>query len=37
MLSISNNNQADVIEAFIHTSKYLDGMLNLTICISNKW
>ena len=37
MLSISDNNQANVIEAFNSSSKYLDYMLNLTICMSNKW
>ena len=37
MLSISDNNPADVIEAFKPTSKYLDDMLNLTIRIWNKW
>ena len=37
MLSISDNNQADVIEAFNSSSKYIDGMLNLTIRISNNW
>ena len=28
MLSLSNNNQVDVIEAFNSTSRYLDGFLN---------
>ena len=37
MLSISDNNQADSIEAFNPSSIYLDDMLNLTIRISNKW
>ena len=29
MLSPSDNNQADVIEAFVSTSRYLDGLLNI--------
>ena len=29
MSSLSGNNQADVIEAFNSTSKYLDGLLNI--------
>ena len=29
MLSLSDNNQADVVEAFISTSSYLDDMLNI--------
>ena len=29
MLSLSDNNQADIIEAFNCTSRYLDDMLNL--------
>ena len=29
MLSLSNNNQAGVIEAFNSTSRYLDGLLNI--------
>ena len=28
MLSLSDNNQADVFEAFNSTSRYLDGLLN---------
>ena len=28
MLSLSDNNQADVVEAFNSTSKYLDDLLN---------
>ena len=27
MLSLSDNNQADIIEAFISTSRYLDDLL----------
>ena len=33
MLSLSDNNQADVIEAFNSTSRYPDGLLN----IDNHW
>ena len=29
MLSLSDNNQADVVEAFISTSRYLDDFLNI--------
>ena len=29
MLSLSDNNQADVTEAFNCTSKYLDDLLNI--------
>ena len=29
MLSFSENNQSDVIEAFISTSRYLDDLLNI--------
>ena len=29
MLSLSDNNQADIIEAFNSTSRYLDDLLNL--------
>ena len=29
MLSLSDNNQADVVEAFNSTSRYLDDMLNI--------
>ena len=29
MLSLSDNNQADVIEAFNSTSRYLDDLLNI--------
>ena len=29
MLSLSENNQSDVIEAFKSTSRYLDGLLNI--------
>ena len=29
MLSLSDNNQTDIIEAFNSTSRYLDGLLNI--------
>ena len=29
MLSLSDNNQAEVVEAFNSTSKYLDDLLNI--------
>ena len=29
MLSVSDNNQADVVEAFNYTSRYLDDLLNI--------
>ena len=29
MLSISDNNQADLVEAFNSTLKYLEGLLNI--------
>ena len=29
MLSLSDNNQADIIEAFYSTSRYLDDLLNM--------
>ena len=36
MLSLSNNNQADAIEAFISTPRYLDVLLNMYKPILNK-
>ena len=30
MLSISDNNEADVVEAFNSTSRYLDDLLNMS-------
>ena len=36
MLSLSDNNQADIIEAFNSTSRYLDDLI-LLILILNKW
>ena len=29
MLSLSDNNQTDIIEAFNSSSRYLDGLLNI--------
>ena len=29
MLTLSDNNQADVVEAFNSISRYLDGLLNI--------
>ena len=29
MLSLSDNNQTDIIEAFSATFRYLDGLLNI--------
>ena len=37
MLSLSDNNQTDIIEAFNSTSRYLDYYLILIILILNKW
>ena len=37
MLSLSDNNQADIIEAFNSTSKYLDDLLNIDNPYLNKW
>ena len=37
MLSRSDNNQADVIEAFNYTSRYLDALLNIDNPYSNTW
>ena len=36
MLSLSDNNQTDIIEAFNSTSRYLDDLI-LIILILNKW
>ena len=32
MLSLSEDNQSDVIEAFNSTSRYLDDLLNCNVC-----
>ena len=37
MLSLSENNQSDVIEAFNSSSRYLDGLLNMTITSLIVW
>ena len=39
MLSLSDNNQTDIIEAFNSTSRYLDALLNIDklILILSKW
>ena len=37
MKSLSRENQADIIEAFNSTSRYLDDLLILIICSLNKW
>ena len=37
MLSPSDNNQTDIIEAFSSTFRYLDNLLNMIILILNKW
>ena len=37
MLFLSENNRADLVEAFNSTSRYLDDLLNIDNLISNKW
>ena len=37
MTSLSDDNQADITEAFNSTSRYLDDLLMLTILISKEW
>ena len=38
MLSLSDNNQTDIIEAFNSTSRYLDDLLNIENLVTlNKW
>ena len=38
MLSLSDNSQSDMFEAFNSTSRYLDDLLNIDIIlILNKW
>ena len=37
MTSLSNDNQADITEAFNSTSRYLDDHLNIEILISKEW
>ena len=36
MLSLSDNNQADVVEAFNTNSRYLDDLLNIDNSILHK-
>ena len=36
ILSISDNNQADVIEVIYSTSRYLDGLLNIDIKVRKR-
>ena len=38
MLSLSDNNQADIVEAFSSTSRYLDDLLNIDwLMVSQKY
>ena len=37
MLSLLDNNQTDIIEAFNFTSGYLDDLFNIVFPILNKW
>ena len=37
MLSLSDNNQTDIIEAFNSTSRYLNDILNIHNPFLNKW
>ena len=37
MLSLSDNNQADIIEAFNSTSRYLDDLLNIDNLYFEQW
>ena len=37
LLSLSDNNQTDIIEAFNSTSRYLDDLLNIDKPFFNKW
>ena len=37
MLSLSDNNQADIIEAFNSTSRYLDDLLNIDNPYFEQW
>ena len=37
MLSLSDNNQADIVEAFNSTSRYLDDLLNIDNPFLHKW
>ena len=37
MLSLSDNNQTDIVEASNSTSRYLDDLLNIDNPFFNKW
>ena len=38
MMSLSDHNQADVIDGFTTTSRYLDDILNINdVCFDNIW
>ena len=37
MTSLSNDNQADIIETFNSTSRYLDDLFNINILILKEW
>ena len=37
MLSLSDNNQADVVVTFNSTSRYLEGLLNIDNPFLHKW
>ena len=37
MISLSDDNRADIIEAFASTSRYLDDLLNIDNPYSNEW
>ena len=37
MLSLSDDNQSEVIEAFISTSRYLDDLLNIDNIFFDRW
>ena len=37
MLSVSDNNQTDIIESFNSTSRYLDALLNIDNPYFEKW
>ena len=37
MLSLSDNNQTDIVEAFNSTFRYLDDLLNIENPYLNKW
>ena len=37
MLSLSDNNKTDIIEAFNFTYRYIDDLLNIDNTYLNKW